>query len=327
MDQRSRACFNDDILAEARRRYGIDPAGLEMLGGFESFIYSYTQNGQALILRLSHSLRYTYEMIAGELDWINYLALHGVSVSRPVASRLGNLAEKIPAELGYFTVSAFEKAPGGPPQREDWEGGLLKKIGSLLGKMHNLAQGYQPTDPSCQRPQWDIGMDTCAEEYLPPGEEAVTAAWHTLLARLRQLPQDPESYGLVHDDVHGGNFFVDGERITLFDFGDCQYAWFAYDLAMAFFYVLPHHCDTPEQLAFARRALAELLEGYSAERPFSPFWLTTLPLFLKLREIDLYIAIHRSMDIHNLDPWCASYMQGRKERIVRNVPFVDIFLA
>lgn len=45
MDKRSQACFNDDILAEAARCYGIDSAALQLLGGFESFIYSYTHNG------------------------------------------------------------------------------------------------------------------------------------------------------------------------------------------------------------------------------------------------------------------------------------------
>jgi hypothetical protein len=31
-----------------------------------------------------------------------------------------------------------------------------------------------------------------------------------------------------------------------------------------------------------------------------------IPRFLKQREIDLYIAIHRSMDLDHLDAWCAS---------------------
>ncbi len=325
MDQRSRESFNEDVLAEARRRYGIDPSGMELLGGFESFIYSYAKEDKAGILRLAHSLRYSYEMIAGELDWITYLAERGIPAARPLPSLAGCLAEKIPAALGYFTVTAFEKAPGEPPQREDWEAGLLKKIGRLMGKMHVLTQAYVPSDPLWRRPHWDLGLDTCAEEYLPPGDQAVRSVWHALLASLRQLPQARDSYGLVHTDVHGGNFFIDRGQMTLFDFGDCQYGWFAYDLAMALFYVLPLHCDSPDQLAFARRAMSELLEGYTQENTFSLTWQATFPLFFKLREIDLYIAIHRSMDMDHLDPWCASYMQDRKTRIENDVPFADIF--
>ena len=201
------------------------------------------------------------------------------------------------------------------------------QLGRMIGRMHRLTKKYSPPSANFRRPDWDIGMDTAAEDYLPAGEERITSAWHSLLAQLHELPRNPDSYGLVHVDVHGGNFFVDQGRITLFDFGDCQYAWFAYDLAMAFFYAIPHRCQTPEQLAFARRVFEELIAGYSQENQIDPFWLGTIPLFLKLREMDLYIVIHRSYDLENLenlDPWAASFMQGRKARIENNLPYVDI---
>jgi Ser/Thr protein kinase RdoA (MazF antagonist) len=327
MDKRSRDCFSDEILAEALRCYDVDPAAVEMLGGFESFIYAFSKEGKDYILRLSHSLRYSLEMIEGEVDWINYLARGGVSVSKAVPSTAGRLVEKIDAKEGCFIVTAFEKAPGNPPRREDWENGLMVEIGRLIGRMHRLTKKYSPPSANIRRPDWDIGLDTVAEEHLPAGEERVTRAWHALLAQIRQLPRGMDSYGLAHVDVHGGNFFVDKGHITLFDFGDCQYAWFAYDLAMAFFYAIPHRSQTPEQLAFARRVFEELIAGYSQENQIDPFWLDTIPLFLKLREMDLYIVIHRSYDMENLeklDPWSASFMQGRKANIENHLPYVDI---
>ena len=324
MDKRSRDCFTDEILAEALARYGIDPAALQLLGGFESFIYAFSRDEREYILRLSHSLRYSLEMIAGEVDWINYLAEGGIPVSRAVPSRAGRLTEKIDAREGYFIAAAFEKAPGVPPRREDWENGLLGEIGRLLGSMHRLTRRYTPPSAAVRRPDWDMGLDTAAEDYLPAGEEGVAQAWHALLTQIRRLPKNPDNYGLVHVDVHGGNFFVDQGKITLFDFGDCQYAWFAYDLAMAFFYAIPHRCQKPEQKAFARQAFKELIDGYTQESPFDPAWLETIPLFLKLREIDLYIVINRSLDLDHLDPWTASFMRGRKANIENNLPYVDI---
>jgi Ser/Thr protein kinase RdoA (MazF antagonist) len=325
MDPRSQAAFTDEILAEAMRRYGIVPGQIELLDGFESFIYFFRRDGQEYILRLSHSLRYTLDRIEGEIDWINFLADAGVPAARAVPSLSGRLAETIPdASGGYFTVSAFEKAPGGPPKRADWDAGLLVEVGRLLGRMHTLAKSYQPGQERYRRPHWDNDLEESAARYLPAGEERVIARWNEVLAGLRALPRDPESYGLIHQDVHGGNFFLDGGKITLFDFGDCCYAWFVYDLAMALFYALPHHCDSPEQSAFARQALEQLWSGYCQENTLDPAWLANIPAFLKLREIDLYIAIHRSMDLNNLDPWCAGYMDGRKARIETGQPFVEI---
>ncbi len=323
MDKRSHAAFNDAILAEAMRRFGIAPGQVELLDGFESFIYFFHKDGREYILRLSHSLRYSQEMIEGEVDWINDLAEHGVPAARAVPSLAGRLVERFEAGDGHFIVTAFEKAPGAPPSRADWENGLIVEVGRLVGRMHALAKTYQPPEERIRRPAWDYDLDGFAA-YLPAGEEGVAQRWAETLARLRRLPQDSQSYGLIHQDVHGGNFFVDRGRITLFDFGDCIYAWFVYDLAMVLFYVSPHHCDSPEQRAQARHRLEELWRGYCQENTLDPAWLATIPDFLKLREIDLYIAIHRSMDLNQLDPWCASYMDGRKGRIESGVPYVDI---
>ena len=46
--------------------------------------------------------------------------------------------------------------------------------------------------------------------------------------------------------------------------------------------------------------------------------------FLKLREMDLYIVIHRSLDLDDLDPWCASFMDNRKVKIENDVPYVEL---
>lgn len=66
------------------------------------------------------------------------------------------------------------------------------------------------------------------------------------------------------------------------------------------------------------------LKGYCQENQIETEWLIDIPLFLKLREIDLYAVIHRSFDVENIDhPWVAMYMENRKERIENEVPFVE----
>lgn len=52
---------------------------------------------------------------------------------------------------------------------------------------------------------------------------------------LHALPKDADSYGLIHNDFNDGNFTVDydNDNITAFDFDDCCYFWFMYDIACA----------------------------------------------------------------------------------------------
>lgn len=330
MDKHSRDLYNDSILQEALNRFNSQLESVVTLDGFENFIYEIDVQGQARILRIAHSLHRTSRMIEGEIDWINYLADHGVRAARALPSRFNRLVEVLPAADGsHFTAVTFEKAPGKPPRRADWSNGLPQKLGQLLGRMNALAKTYQVPDPSIRRPDIFDDLNGFAARYLPPCEEVVIQKYDELLAYLRALPTTPDVYGLVHQDAHGGNFFVQDDEITLFDFDDTLYGWYAYDIAMAFMYVLPLHC-TQKDKEFGRQFLDEFLSGYRLENPVENSWLAQIPHFLKLREMDLYIAIHRSMDLNNLDPWCADFMRGRKENIENDIPYflpADEFLT
>jgi len=322
MDKRSRALYTDGILQEAVRRFSSQPSLAVELDGFENFIYEIQVDGVPRILRIAHSLHRTPEQIAGELDWLNHLADHGVSVPRPLPSADGKLIEVLTAADGsLFSAASFEKAPGRLPRREDWQNGLPRTLGRLLGKMNALAKTYQVPDGRIKRPEIFDDLDGFAARYLPPGEETVIAKYDELLAYLHTLPTTLDVYGLIHQDAHGGNFFMQDGQITLFDFDDCLYGWYAYDIAMALFYVLPLHCTEADR-EFGRRFMHEFLSGYRLENDITTEWLAQIPHFLKLREIDLYIAIHRSMDVNNLeDPWCAEFMRGRKQKIENDVPY------
>lgn len=319
MEKRIHDLYNDHILHQAIERFDVEMVA--ELDGFENFVYAVRRKKKEFILRIGHDLHRDGRMVAGEIEWINYLHHHGVSVpeTNPAVAHL-------PAADGsQFHAVLFEKVKGHPPLHADWVNGLLGRVGGLLGQMNRLARDFVPADPLARRPEWYAEEEGFAEKFLPPSEAKVIEKHNHLVAYLRRLPTPPEAYGMVHQDVHGGNFFVgeDGQ-ITLFDFDDCQYCWFAQDVAMALFYVLPHDCRSEKDRAFARDALKQLLAGYSQQYTLEPRWIAEIPVFLKQREIDLYIAIHRSMDLDNLDPWCTSYMNGRKEKIENDVPYVEI---
>ena len=324
MDRRIRELYNDAILDEALARYGVAKENVRLLDGFESFIYEYEKSGQGYILRVSHSLHRTSAHTRGEIEWVNYLADGGVPAARAIPSKRGNLVESIDVKDGsHFTAVSFERAQGHHPTKEDWENGLPGKMGQIMGRMHALTKDFEPSDARFRRYAWyDDYPDGIAERYLPPSETVVSDKFYRILDYLHTLPQDRDSYGLVHVDFHGGNFFVADGQITLFDFDDCQYTWFIYDIAMALFYAIPHHCEKEEDVAWAHDFLDQFMAGYRRENTIDPDWMKQIPYFLKLREIDLYIIIHRSCDLDDLDSWSSSYMRNRKYKIENDVPYV-----
>ena len=262
-------------------------------------------------------------MILGEIDWINYLADRGLGVARAVPSLSGELVEMIADEEGgQFLAATFLKAEGGPAWEMGWWNEILfERYGRLIGRMHALSKEYEPGDPTWRRGEWDDPRNVAVLDWVPDDQPLVKEKGAALLAYLRSLPKDPQSFGLIHQDAHGGNFFVDGKgRITLFDFDDSVYGWFVYDIAMVLFYAVTNHAD-PQ--GFMAQFWPHFWRGYCQENDLDPAWLAEMPAFFKLREIDLYAVINRSFDVTNLtDPWVAQFMAGRRQRIEQDTLYL-----
>lgn len=330
MDKRSRKLYGYHILAAALDRFGVDPATVRELGGFESFVYEVVHESQPCIFRVSHNLHNSPERILAEMEFLDYLGNHGLRVSIPRRSRNGKWVETIPVPSdevpdSMFSAVLFDKASGHPPRREDWTPGLVQAMGSYLGKLHALSNRYEPT--LAPRHHWYQDQEEYSR-YLPEDQTLIRERFDVLIRHLKSLPRNPDGYGLAHLDFHGSNFFIDPEgresRITLFDFDDCAYAPYIYDIAMALFYVVPHRCETPEAQAHASSFIHEFMRGYNRHYRLNAAWFAELPNFLKLREFDIYMILHRSRDLSQLGSWEASFMDGRRERLENDNPYIPI---
>lgn len=323
MEKRIKERYNESILQQVMKSYDIQGSDIRLLDGFESFIYEFDRGEASYILRIGHSLRRSENLIRGEVDWINYLHQGGASVSKAILTKNGNLVAPVPDEQGgNFLATAFEKAPGKPVSNDDWDVDLYERYGRLIGRMHSLTRKYKPADLAWTRPDWDDPEMLEVEGWLPESEYLVVEKYRELKSHLDSLEKSADTYGLIHQDAHAGNFFVNEQgRITLFDFDDCAYSWYINDIAIVLFYI---SLGVVDQVAFTREFMTYFLKGYRSENHLAENFLIEIPAFLKLREIDLYAVIHRSFDVENIDhPWVAMYMKERKEKIENGVPFIE----
>lgn len=320
MDPKVTALFNDNILAAARQHYDIPADNIGLLDGFESFIYKFNRPDGDYILRIGHSSRRSEALIHGEVDWINYLAAGGAGVARAVLSATGNLVEPIDdAHAGQFLCTAFVKARGQEMRRERMSERFFANYGRLLGRMHALAKDYTVCNPAWKRYAWDDPENNTADRQISSSETLIRQKYDAVFSYLSSLPRDVDGYGMIHQDAHLGNLFVDDDdNITLFDFDDCVYGHFIYDIAMVLFYA----ADEKDPVGFTARFAPVFLSGYTEENRLDPVWLKELPHFMKLREIDLFAAILFTMGENPEHPWCARYMKDRREKISADVPFI-----
>lgn len=285
--------FTPVILDQVADRYGLSTDDLVDLGGFESFVYETTFDDQPVIIKVGHSDRRTIELLNGEAEFTRYLAAHGVTVASTVMSPQGNLIEVIDDGHGaQFHAGAWSKAPGETPDRENSDLGFWRAHGALLGRIHASTVGFRPSDPSFVRPHWDDDVLLQDSMFIPESDVGANTEMRRLLESMRSLPRTDDVYGLVHLDAHGGNAHYDGKTVTLFDFDDCGYSWFADDLAIVMYYGL-RAFDDP--VAAAEMIWPEFIASYQTEHRIEQPWFELFPTFLSWRDHLLYSIIHRSM--------------------------------
>jgi amicoumacin kinase len=220
MDAPIKQLFRESILHEALHRYGIAPEQLRPIPGFRNLLYEFDREHTTYILRIGHSSRRSFPLVHGELDWITYLAIGGVAVASPIPSLHGRLVEPLTDGHGeHFLATVFAKAPGKRIDSATWNATLFERYGQTIGRMHALTTAYTPTDSAWRRPHWDEDIQHEAERIWPATEMSTFEKFHKVLRQVRALPREAASYGLIHQDAHAGNFFVDAHgTITFFDF-------------------------------------------------------------------------------------------------------------
>ena len=192
--------------------------------------------------------------------------------------------------------------------------------------MNALTVNYQPVS-AWKRPEWEAESLNFIEQYLPASEVIAHQEYRSLLEHMSSLPKDKTSYGLIHQDAHQNNFFMDADgAITLFDFDDCAYSWFINDIAIVLFYISmdAEELGFPTVAAFTQEFMTHFLRGYRQAYSLDSNWLKEIPAFLKLRELELYAVVHREFDVNNIDhAWIANFMRDRKARIDQGLPFIE----
>ena len=289
-------------LDRAAKLYGVSRNDLHLHDdylGCQNLVYKYLQEGRSMILRISYREDRPLELIQAEIHFINYLADHGVRVSRAQPSRNGSLVELLQIEERSFGIVSFEKARGMrvPDNHYRYREGVsideyCQNWGRILGQMHRQAQQYVPPESGTKRPGWlERWSEMHAYRIIPESMMDVRQKFQMLLTELRSLPQNGQTFGLIHGDFNDGNFCVDYENgnITVFDFDDACYGWYAYELASAwegFVGRAMFEPDVEKRRELMDHYYAKILLGYNREYILPAFWLEKLPFFLKVIEMD-----------------------------------------
>jgi len=285
-----------------------DSESLEYLDDSANDVYSFIEFGETRYLRLISSCNRTKEEIEAELDFIAYLNRGGVNTVLPISSSSGRLVEEISLPNGFLFACVFEQAEG---EQFRYDSAKLNKEhfrlrGKTLGQIHALSKTYIFSG-NFRRFAWDedrLLLDI--ERFLPKSEKIVWREYDALKERLRGLPQSKETYGLIHGDFGETNYRYQDSRLNIFDFDDCCYHWFAYDLAVT---IYPHGWRKE-----GLQLLDWLLEGYSESMPLN-VTLAEITMFCQWRLIYMFLVYARKWGFKHLSEQQAEWFARKRENI------------
>ena len=270
------------------------------------------------------------------MHFINYLAAHDVRVSQPIRAVDGSFVCEFSLDGLPLYFVCFEKGVGmrvpdnGYRYREDAPiEEYFQNWGAVLGQMHALSKTYQPLNDQVMRPDWfrlhaqRLDLDAVIPAELSRTQDKI----QVLLNDVRSLPRDEASYGLIHGDFNDGNFTVNYNNgdITVFDFDDCCYFWFAYELAAAWEGGIGRVMFRPieDRKAFMTHYMEQVFKGYTRENHMLGVWIERIPLFIRLIQVEEFL--HYVGYFHDPDEETKAHLNYLITCIDQELPYMGFF--
>ncbi len=312
--------MHDPFIDTLLSRYGVRADALRCVARLDCEVWRVRRKaGPDLALRIYPQGHQDRAAIDTELDWLEALAAAGLYVPLPQCSAEGTRLHRHPDGRHAVLLTWLDGRHcdrGLTPAR-------LQAVGRFTGALHRVATALHAAGRvRLQREATPLDLPAWARGTRP-GMERLRTTHRALLrdaaARLHEeietFGRAPESWGLVHGDLHPWNLlFVRGAAGAI-DFTDCGMGHRAMDLAATLQYLrypLVNNHDHRRQYPALHDAL---LRGYAAEHTSSPDLahqvsvLVTARLFLTLAWMldDWPTLDHR--------PWGPGFIRGSQRAL------------
>ncbi|MCY9578156.1 phosphotransferase enzyme family protein [Paenibacillus alvei] len=313
--------MQEEVLLEVCDYIGCDRSELRQIGGYFHSVFEAAIVGSSpVIVKVYEYGTHHAERIQSEVEWVQYLHERGISVAPPVLLR-GQLVHSLPTH--FFTI--YEKALGQPIHHQNeqlWNERFFKDWGAALAQLHTAAEAYE--GPSLIRPHWHE-HELYKKEDLQV-DPIVLAKWKECCRWMSEQPVTPAEYGLIHGDLHQNNLLVERNCPVIIDFGDSEYHWYAYDVAIAIYHAVSTVQAPEERRNFAEQFYHALMEGYSRFRSTN---LITPRLndFIDFRHVYSYIYHCTYADFSKLTDKQTHFLNDMRQSIGEHKNYLGFILV
>ena len=318
-----RDTFDGAFILDIARRFDSDAEGIQFIRKSHNYIYKVT-SPRSFYLRITSDTHRTRGELESEMHLLNYLHDSGADVVTPIPALNGETLISLTNYCGEYYAAAFTEAQGRDFMNRGSDIDHSVEIGAALGKLHKLTEGYSVPVSFSRRRDWSKSQHLVkAPELFKRYDIRLYDAFFRHMDAMKLLENTDSNFGLTHGDFLLSNYLIDEDkRVTIFDFDECEYSWFAADLAINM------HClliaAQPLQLHTRTSDAVELhyrlLKGYSKHREIAPDMIFGLEPHFRTRD---FIYISTILESGELVGWNREMLDSASFRAINIKPFLE----
>ena len=297
----------------AAPRFGLAPKAITLLSHSENVVCQVDLGDDERVAMRLHRPGYnSVAELQSEILWVKALSSAGVRVPSAVALD----SDEFGADRHYLEVPVGEETRHigvvrwvqGQPIGDAIEAGGAQVvshyggIGRVAAQIRAHHHGWPPPS-GFERRTWDgdgfvgdvpiWGRFWEVPELSEPQRELFSQCRTALQVELAALPTTSDRFGLIHSDLHLGNLMADGDELTVIDFDDAGFGWFAHEIAVALHPVLDEPWEADARAAF--------LDGYRQVHPLDAIDKRLIDTFLTVRCLMLIGWLHARPELPNYE--------------------------
>ncbi|MEM1252811.1 MAG: phosphotransferase [Cyanobacteria bacterium P01_H01_bin.21] len=294
----TQASIYDDIAKFALDQYGLGQEQPSFLGHSESVTFRIQTQEEKFLLRIHQPISNTNddvwqkpEVIESELLWLD--ALHydtKLVVQKPIRNLQNRWITQVAGDrtTETFYCSLLHWVEGEILQSERTLQ-QAHQLGVLMAQLHQHSQQWD-TPQNFSRPTYDRNRFNASLAKLYPAisQELISAenyavlesAVNQVLEMMESLDHNQEVWGLIHADLHDGNYLSHGDEFRPIDFARCGFGYYLYDVASTLQYLSP-------------AVRASFFEGYQTSQKLPENYIRIVEGFFIMAIIDV-LSFHVS---------------------------------
>lgn len=308
----------EDIAKASLIQYSVAQGKLKFLGHSGNITFCVEAPESKFLLRIHQSVSGIQDdiwqkpnIIESELIWLAALSRESnITVQKPLQNREGKWVTQVrrvnTQDVFYCSLLGWIDGIVSNTKRTPQQ---AYQLGLLIGKLHQHSRQWK-LPQNFERPIYDENHFCLALSRLSPAVTSglISVEHHKLLTAaveksdrmMKKLDRSPDVWGLIHADLHDGNYLFYNEQIRPIDFARCGFGYYLYDVAESLQYL-------PSQVR------PSFFEGYQTSCKLPKNYLKIVEVFFIMALIDVFSFHVNNPKEHE---WLSQEVQYVAEQVI-----------